>query len=436
MSLIDSLSAASTKSELDFFTVPPTQVVVKRGYWDEINLTNPVSDDGPYEFRIPPDPHFLQLNKNYIYMQLVLTPGKEPAKEDKTIPPTPAVAPINLIGKTFFKQVKLFLNGKLVHDSGDKYAYRAFLETELNYNPSAKKSHLQAALYANDNKFDTEENSGFKQRVSYFKDETIVEVTAPLHIDLFLQDRFLLNYTDVRLELNRNPDSFVLESPGGATNAHLSVKQMKFYVRKAEILDSTGLAIERVLNNNTAKYPVRRVTMMNLHVASTSQSTPLNTLFSGQLPRRIIFGCVDADAYRGNVKKWPFNFKSYSINEVKVVCGGTTFPAHPLKLDFKNNKYIRAFDQLFESLDMARDNQGNGITRLDFKNGKCFFAFDLTPDEDDNGHWDLIKEGTTSIEISFAEKIPDTGVEVIVYAEFDNLIMLDKHRNVMYDYTA
>lgn len=436
MSLIDSLSTASTKSELDFFTVPPTQVVVKRGFWDEINLTNPVSSDGPYEFHIPPDPHFLQLNKNYIYMQLAVSPGVEPAKADGTKPPTPDVAPINLIGKTFFRQVKLFLNGKLVHDSGDKYAYRAFLETELNYNTDAKESHLQSAVYTSDSKYDTSDNPGFKQRVTYFKDKAIVELTAPLHIDLFLQDKFLINFTDVRLELNRNPDAFVLESPGGATNAHITVQQMKFFVRKSEILESTALAIQQVMNTNTVKYPIRRVMMMNLHIPSTSQSTPLNTLFSGQLPRRLILGCVDADAYRGNIKKSPFNFKSYSINDVKVVCGGVTFPSHPLRLDFKNNKYIRAFDQLFETLDIARDNKGNGVTREAFKNGKCFFAFDMTPDEDDNGHWDLIKEGSTSIEISFSEKIPDTGIEVIIYAEFDNLIMMDKNRNVMFDYSA
>lgn len=81
-----------------------------------------------------------------------------------------------------------------------------------------------------------------------------------------------------------------------------------------------------------------------------------------------------------------------------------TFPSNPLKLNFKNNKYIRAFDQLFEALDFSRDNTGNGITREGFKNGQCIFAFDLTPGEDDCGNFDLMKEGTTSIEITFSEK--------------------------------
>ena len=108
----------------------------------------------------------------------------------------------------------------------------------------------------------------------------------------------------------------------------------------------------------------------------------------------------------------------------------------PLNVDFKNNLYINAYNQLFEALDLARDNKGNGINRSDFKNTHCIFAFDLTPDEDDNGHWDLIRDGTTSIDIKFSEKLPDSGVQILVYAEFDNLLLIDKDRNVFFDYSA
>ena len=435
MALVDSLSTPSTKSELDFFTVPPTQVVVKRGYWDEINPTNPVTNDGPYEFRIPSDPHMLQLSKNYLYMQLKITSLDGAVWPAATAPP---IAPINLIGKTFFKQAKLFLNGRLVYDSGDKYAYRAYFETDLNFGFDAKLTHLQSSMFTDEagDKVDTNDNTGFKARATWFKNEAVVEVTAPLHIDLFMQDRYLLNNTELRLELNRNNNDFLLQCPNGMGNVQLTVSQMKWYVRKVEVLDSISLALEQAMLKTTAKYPIRRVQMVNLHIPSTAQSTPLNTLFTGQLPRRVIIACVDADAYRGNQKKSPFNFKCYSISEVKIISGGQTFPAHPLKLDFERNKYIRAYDQLFDALDIARDNKGNYITRADFKTGKCYFAFDLTPDEDDSGHWDLIKEGTTSVELTFAQPIPATGIEVIIYAEFDNLIMIDKNRHVFHDYSA
>jgi hypothetical protein len=434
MALVDAVSAPSTKSELDLFTVPPTQVAIKRGYWDEIHPNNPVTNDGPYEFRIPPDPHMLQLSKNYIYMKFNITKNTGavlPAGHD-------AVAPINLIGKTFFKQVKMYLSGKLVFDSGDKYAYRSFLETELNYGFDAKSTHLQSSLYSNEAGRDIDEatNSGFIERAAMTKESNIIEVTAPLHADLFMQDRYLLSQTEMRLELHRNSNAFVLQCPTNVADIQLNVLQVKLYIRKVEVLDSVSIALEKTMLKYSAKYPIRRVVMMNLHVTNPARATPLNNLFSGQLPRRMIFGCIDGDAYRGVINKSPFNFKNYSITDVRVVCGGQTYPAHPMRLDFPKNCYIRAYDHLFEALDLAKDNKGNHINRAQFKDGRCLFAFDFTPDEDDGPHWDLVREGSTSIEISFGDQLPASGVEVIIYAEFDNMVLIDKNRNTFYDYTA
>src|SRR5437867_7432923 len=68
--LIDENSTPSTKSELDLFTVPPTQVAIKRSFWAEIYPKNPITDDGPYDFHITPDVYMLDLAKNYVYLTL------------------------------------------------------------------------------------------------------------------------------------------------------------------------------------------------------------------------------------------------------------------------------------------------------------------------------------------------------------------------------
>ncbi|MCP3667698.1 MAG: hypothetical protein GY696_35275 [Gammaproteobacteria bacterium] len=68
-----------------------------------------------------------------------------------------------------------------------------------------------------------------------------------------------------------------------------------------------------------------------------------------------------------------------------------------------------------------------------FKNGICIFAFDLSPDEDDGGdHWDLVKEGETTVNIQFSAATA-VAIEVIVYAEFDNLLTIDHARNTFID---
>lgn len=51
--LIDALSTPGTKSELDLFTVPPTQVAVRCCFWSEIHLAHPCTTMGAWTFRVP-----------------------------------------------------------------------------------------------------------------------------------------------------------------------------------------------------------------------------------------------------------------------------------------------------------------------------------------------------------------------------------------------
>ena len=49
-----------------------------------------------------------------------------------------------------FKQIDVFLKGKQVTQATSTYAYRAYLETLLNYGPAAKDSQLTAAVFYKD----------------------------------------------------------------------------------------------------------------------------------------------------------------------------------------------------------------------------------------------------------------------------------------------
>jgi hypothetical protein len=56
------------------------------------------------------------------------------------------------------------------------------------------------------------------------------------------------------------------------------------------------------------------------------QSGPSFPIFVGQVPKRIIIGFVGRDAYMGNLKASPFEFKDCGITEMKIrinnkVCG-------------------------------------------------------------------------------------------------------------------
>ena len=52
MELVHPNSCECTKSEMDFFEVPPTQTSVEHGYWEQKGLTSALTDQGPYEFAV------------------------------------------------------------------------------------------------------------------------------------------------------------------------------------------------------------------------------------------------------------------------------------------------------------------------------------------------------------------------------------------------
>ena len=50
---------------------------------------------------------------------------------------------------SLFNQVDVFFNQKPISPPTNAYAYRAYLETLLNYGPAAKNSHLKSVLWYN-----------------------------------------------------------------------------------------------------------------------------------------------------------------------------------------------------------------------------------------------------------------------------------------------
>ncbi len=68
------------------------------------------------------------------------------------------IAPVNNFLHSLFRQVDVYLNGKQVTPAMGTYAYRAYLETLLNYDVSSKGSQLTSAMYYKDTAGQMESN--------------------------------------------------------------------------------------------------------------------------------------------------------------------------------------------------------------------------------------------------------------------------------------
>ncbi len=185
------------------------------------------------------------------------------------------------------------------------------------------------------------------------------------------------------------------------------------------------------------RYPIRRTQITSLHVNTGRRTAPNNVVISGQLPRRAIIGMVNSNAFHGAQNQNPFNFQHFNISSLSLLVSGRTIPAYSIPIDFANNLYLRHYNELMSVLELSESNKGNSICRSRYVSGSTFFGFDLSPDHDpDGGHWDLVREGTVSLDMRFSQAIADPGIEIIIYSEYENMVEFDRLRNVSYDYMA
>jgi hypothetical protein len=113
------------------------------------------------------------------------------------------------------------------------------------------------------------------------------------------------------------------------------------------------------------------------------------TLFSGQLPVRLIVGLVDNKAHNGDRERNPFNFQHFSLKETRIYLDGQLHGLKPLKLDFATNRYVAAYADLFGGTNKINRDERNDIDRSDYAGGYALFAYDLTPNLVENDHVNL-----------------------------------------------
>ncbi|KAK4877634.1 hypothetical protein RN001_010140 [Aquatica leii] len=260
----------------------------------------------------------------------------------------------------------------------------------------------------------TEDNVGFIKRKSFTSENNQIEMIGHVHSDIFNQEKFLVNGVEMKIKFVRSRDSFSLMAKLGSTYK-VKILEASLLVRRMKINPTILIAHTKALESTSAKYPITKADVKVLTIPSGIQRKSLDNVFLGQLPKRCIIGFVSNKAFNGD----------YQI------------PSKPLQPDFtKSGLYVRAYHTLYSGTGIHFLNEGNDISREDYPKGYCLMAFDLTPDlsANANTHWNLVKNGSLRIEVGFEDALSET-INCLVYAEFDNVIEIDKHRNVMVDFS-
>ncbi|KAG1684195.1 hypothetical protein GQR58_009482 [Nymphon striatum] len=431
MAFIHHLSSECGKSELDLFSVPPTQTAIESGHWVEFYPLSSLTDNGPIEFLVSGTPEdFIDMANTQLHIKAKIL------NEDGTLLPENAkVGPVNLFLHSLFSQTDIYLNDTLITSSNNCYAYRAYIETLLNFGPAAKDSYLSGALWYRDspggfNDHDPvkSNNTGFKARCARAEKSNTIDLLGTLHTDMVFQPKALLNSVDFRLKLIRSKDSFSLMSDG--TKYKIKIEHASLFVRKVKLSNSAALAIGKTILEGPAKYAISKVDMKVLSIPSGNLSSNNDNVFLGPMPKRLVLGFVDNRAFNGDYTKSPWNFSHYDLDYLSIYFDNRPIPMKPLQPNMSAGIYARCYSTLFTGTGIMNDNRGNGITYTDYKNGFMLFAFDLSPDLCETDHFNVRRNGSIRIETHFKSGLTHT-VNLIVYAEFENIIEIDNARNVM-----
>ena len=475
MSYVHPFSKRCDKSKIDLFSVPPTQQSLERGRWiDYAPLSSVENPDSAITYLIAGTDEYIDLSKTILTVRGEVTKGDGTTLSGGN---QTSVAPVNNFLHSLFKQVDVYLNGKQVTPAMGTYAYRAYIETLLNYDVSAKKSQFTSALYYKDTATQMDEagslpkkktitgnpsydvtipgtgNQGFAKRSAFVQNGKQFVLSGPIFADIFMSDRLLLNMMDLKVVLNRSSHKFCLMDKSGTDQAprvkpEVKLSEVILKIRKVKVDQAVSDGIERMLKQTPALYPIRRVECKILTVPSGLPTTRQDNIFSGIIPKTFVVGFVHVDAPNGTYWTNPYNFAHFGVTSLSLTANDEEIPFKQLTLAYPKDSdgkidppvdkddqldFDEAYNTLFSGTGKIYSNAGLDIDRDEYPGGYALYAFDLTPDMcKSSDYFNTVQRGSLSLALTFREAAKHP-LAMVCYGDFENVIRIDAERNTIYD---
>ncbi len=202
-----------------------------------------------------------------------------------------------------------------------------------------------------------------------------------LHVDMFQQNKLILNDVDIKIKLVKSSNAFSLLVPSSsdAEGYKLKITDIAYYVRKVRLSDDVKLHHIKKLEKEPATYPYKRVEIKSITIPSGQGDIKMETLYDGAIPNKLFCSLLPNASFNGNVHKNPFKFEHHSVNFVALYIDGKQIPADPYTPDYSDNKYCRPYLSLIEATGTLHSQYGCNLKYEEWKTDYNIYGFDLTP---------------------------------------------------------
>ena len=435
MSTLHPLSHGTPLSEFDIFSVPPTQLSVKYDIETEHRPLQPITPDRlvQFEFTTAPNEYVKWCDTElFLTARVVIYPVGNKLEADSW---EHFELEDNLM-HTMIQSVDLSINGRLVTKASVNYAYRAYFDNYLGYDKSAKEGHLSSVVYQDISRSRYVPSDLTSVVGPYF------EMRGKLCIDIAQQGRAMLGGLKFKLEIRFNKPVYGFNRKGTKLpfEVQLEVGNTSLFVHRAIVSEGTLVAHTKALQHATAKYPITRHEVQGVTIPGGIMDIMLDRIFNGQLPRRALVGFVRSTAFNGDYSRSPFIFEHFELDHLTFTIDGISFPRTPYQPNFEKKLYMREYYAFLQTYNQDGPSSCLDLTYEEYmEQEKILLAYNFAPDLGDGygfgGHLSLIKQGAFGLHVRFAQPLKEPIV-AIVFAEFDNLIQINKDLQVFTDYVV
>ena len=434
-------------NNMELFRLPATQEVIEETSYDKINPTISIGKGEHIEFKILTGDGYADPSSIILYLRQRITledgtaikRGLQDAVTDEG-----AVAPVNYLLGAQIKNLEVFLNNQLVSESDNLYAYKSIFEVICNYCEEAKKEQLAGALYHPDSGGDaintltpakvkdgTLKNKGFVTRFNIADESAHFECWGTLSSEFLNQSDLLIDGCELRIKIQRHAPAFCLHAHSDAKNYALHTDEAFLLVKRHKIAPSFKIATETKLQTSNILYNVRRVEMKYFSRGAGLSDFAVQNLSAGRLPRRIILGMVTSEAFHGSLKLTPYNFQLFSAYSIILRKDSVTIPFENIELFPGKNLCGQAYIAFLQGTNHLAHNRGCGMTPAMYSDGHQILPLDISGSMTDVGQLEPVRHAKLSLYIKLKNALTE-ATTLIVYLEYDDLIQMDKDRQVIY----
>lgn len=356
---------------------------------------------------------------------------------DKTVAEGADVSVINNIFGSLFESVEVQVSGQNITKTDKLIPYSAYLQNLCNYGEEALETYFEICGWAKDTAGamdDTsgDNNNGLKKRREYFNldKNTRGEFIGKLCSPLFFQEKVLPTQVSLRILLQKASDKFLMMHEEG--HFELKIVDAVLMVQKVSVITHLQQSYLKLLEeDHPIPYFLRTPTVNYYTIERYSSQFMRDDLFQGRVPRRIVIGLVETDAYQGKRDKNPFNFQDFGLTEICLYKDGIPYPRPMLRMDFQKNVSVDAYHNFMSSINGAYTRNVPRLTKHDFMNGFALFSYDMSPDQMGSVHPGTMLNMNSNIRVEMRFKEPLTkNITLLVYSETDHLMEINRDRRV------